>query len=256
MIRLGSAFSGIGGFELGLHWAIPNLETLWQIEKDAYCQQVLKKHWPKSHIYSDITTIKTNKLQDIDILCAGFPCQDLSVAGKKEGINGKKSGLFWELWTLIRDFKEQGRAIPIILLENVPAITSNGLGHVLGALSEIGYNAEWFVISAGAFGAPHLRKRWFLVAYSNSKNNQKHPKHPRCVETTRRFKRGDSQNVGIHQGNYWKEQTPPPALCSVDDGISHRMAKIRALGNAIVPQCSHWIGQRMIESGLLEDMLC
>ncbi len=96
MIKLGSAFSGIGGFELGLHWAIPELETIWQIEQDKFCQSILKKHWPHSQIHNDITTINTRDLEDVDILCAGFPCQDLSIAGKGAGLDGKKSGLFWE----------------------------------------------------------------------------------------------------------------------------------------------------------------
>ena len=165
-IRLGSAFSGIGGFELGLHWAIPNLETVWQIEQDKYCQKVLKKHWPNAQRFYDITTIDTKQLTDVDMLCAGFPCQDLSYAGKGEGINGKKSGLFWELWRIVRDFREEGRAIPILLLENVPAILNRGLGTVLGALTQIGYDAEWFIISAADFGAPHLRKRWFCICYA------------------------------------------------------------------------------------------
>ena len=255
-IRLGSAFSGIGGFELGLHWSIPNLETVWQIEQNKFCQKVLKKHWPNSQIYDDITTINTKQLEDVDILCAGFPCTDISHAGKGEGIHGKKSGLFWELWRVIRDFKHQGRQIPLLLLENVPAITIRGLGQVLGALSRIGYNAEWFVISAKDFGAPHLRKRWFLVAYPTSKNTKQQPVDAWGVESKRRFKCRNGQNDGIYQKNYWKEISFESPLCSVDDGIPNRVARIRALGNAIVPQCSEWIGNRLIETGLLEDVLC
>ena len=303
-IRLGSAFAGIGGFELGLHWAIPNLETVWQIEQDKFCQKVLRKHWPNAQRFDDITTIDTKQLSDVDMLCAGFPCQDLSYAGKGEGINGKKSGLFWELWRIVRDFKEEGRAIPILLLENVPAILNRGLGTVLAALSEIGYDAEWFIVSAKDFGAPHLRKRWFCVAtYADSVRQLEHERFEKEIQQPQKqtLQRKESQkpnlsksthcinqNVthapstrlqrhtnrgkpmgqkglfigrsrkisGKNSRNYWKESPAESPICSVDDGISNRLARLRALGNAIVPQCSEWIGHRLIDSGLLEDVLC
>tara|TARA_Y100001973_G_scaffold71867_1_gene104817 strand:- start:2398 stop:3222 length:825 start_codon:yes stop_codon:yes gene_type:complete len=268
-LKLGSLFSGIGGFELGLHRSIPNLETVWQVEQDKFCQKILNKHWPNSQIYNDITTINTEELESVDILCAGFPCQDISVAGKQEGINGKKSGLFWEMWRIIRDFREQGRTIPLLLLENVPAITTNGLGHVLGAIFEIGYDAEWFVISAGEnFGAPHLRKRWFLVAYPNENSQSGFSNYAKTLEGTSSDSYGiyakisTSRNISTIQkfrshgkkGRFWKESPIESPLCSVDDGIPNRVARLRALGNAIVPQCSEWIGQQIIKSGLLEDL--
>ena len=291
-LKLGSLVSGIGGFEFGLHRSIRNLETVWQVEQDKFCQKILNKHWPNSQIYNDITTINTEELESEDILCAGFPCQDISQAGKQEGINGKKSGLFWEMWRIIRDFREQGRTIPLILLENVPAITNNGLGHVLGAISEIGYDAEWFIISAKDFGAPHLRKRWFLVAYpargvnrriqcgelqkkskkpkskksgnelgrSCKKNNATYPNEnskpslPNYAKTLEGTSFDSDSKHGKEPRNYWKESPFESPLCSVDDGISNRVARLRALGNAIVPQCSEWIGQQIIKSGLLEDL--
>ncbi len=276
-IKLGSAFSGIGGFELGLHWSIPNLETVWQIEQNKFCQKVLKKHWPNSQIYDDITTINTKQLEDVDILCAGFPCQDLSYAGKGEGIHGKKSGLFWELWRVIRDFKHQGRQIPLLLLENVPAITIRGLGQVLGALSRIGYNAEWFVISAKDFGAPHLRKRWFLVAYptggakkefaldrTSQKGKAPHSNARRKSGFAYKKKSSFWETCEVSWGgncislprNNWEKIPFESVLCPLGDGVPNRVARIRALGNAIVPQCSEWIGNRLIETGLLEDVLC
>ena len=284
MIRLGSAFSGIGGFELGLHWAIPDLETVWQIEKDKFCQKVLKKHWPNSQIYDDITTINTKDLEDVDMLCAGFPCQDFSFAGKGAGIHGKKSGLFWELWRVLSEFGEQERQIPIVLLENVPAITNRGMGTVLGALSEIGYNAEFFTIRASDFGAPHRRERWFCICYvGDSQSRDAHRpvtvSSPKNKEQPRRtnLQNGLSTNTDSKRtqvqikreyttiqmsgskgknGAIWEKGAVESAVCSMDDGISNRVARIRALGNAIVPQCTYWIGRRMIETGLLRDKLC
>lgn len=255
-MKLGSLFSGIGGFELGLERAIPELETIWQVEQDKFCQKVLKKHWPNSQIYNDITTINTKDLKDIDILCGGFPCQDISIAGKRTGLNGKKSGLFWEMYRIISDFKQQKRPIKIILMENVPAITFRGLGTVLGAFSQIGYNVEWFDLRAVDFGAPHKRERWFAIAYPPSKSIKKHPIHPICLESKKRFEYRTIQKDGIFKENYWEKCTVEPPLCSLDDGIPQRVASLRALGNSIVPQCSEWIGKRLIETGLLKDMLC
>lgn len=249
MIRLGSAFSGIGGFELGLHWAIEDLETVWQIEKDKYCQTILKKHWPKSRLYDDITTVKTKEMESVDVLCGGFPCQDLSVANPKgEGLNGKRSGLFWELWRIVSDFREQNRQIPIVLLENVPAITHRGLGTVLGALSQIGYNAEWFTIRASDFGAPHRRERWFLIAYSRFQFSK--------ISSKREFPTIKKFGSKSKKGRFWDSRTFKSEVCPMDDGVPNRVAKLNALGNAIVPQCSKYIGQRLISSGLLGDMLC
>jgi len=284
MIRLGSAFSGIGGFELGLHWAIPDLVTVWQIEKDKFCQKVLKKHWPYSQIYDDITTINTKDLEDVDMLCAGFPCQDFSFAGKGAGIHGKKSGLFWELWRVLREFGEQERRIPIVLLENVPAITNRGMGTVLGALSKIGYNAEFFTIRASDFGAPHIRERWFCICYVgdpksrdahrpvtvSSPKNKEQPRRTNLqngVSTISDSKRAQVQikrelsiipKLGSkgQNGSIWEKGAVESPVCSMDDGIPNRVARIRALGNAIVPQCTYWIGKRMIETGLLRDKLC
>ena len=278
-IRLGSCFSGIGGFELGLHWAIPNLSTQWQIEQNAYCQGILRKHWPDSKIYNDIQTINTAELSDIDMLCGGFPCQNISNAGLKNGIHGEKSGLFWSMLRIIGDFRDQGRKIPILLLENVAAITlpNRGLSEVLGSISQIGYSIEYFTLKASDFGAPHQRERWFAVAYSNSnsksscslnetslerdapnsnsKYSKKQPMYSYSMGKTHMFKRRSSQNNGKNCRNYWKKGSTQSPLCSVDDGISDRLARLKSLGNAIVPQCSEWIGERLIETGLIRDIL-
>lgn len=278
-IRLGSAFSGIGGFELGLHWAIPNLETVWQVEQNPFCRRVLAKHWPNAQRFDDIKTISSPDLETIDILAAGFPCQNLSIAGKRGGIHAEKSGLFWELWRLLREFRDDGRAVPIVLLENVSAITFSGIGHVLGALSEIGYNVEWFDLRASDFGAPHRRERIFFVCYRADPNRQGQPDRAEHAETLERastnpdsgresrfahktqpaqwktykmFGRDDC----IESPSYdWKKIPFESLLCPVVDGIPYRVAKLKALGNAIVPQCTEWIGQRLIDTGLLSDML-
>lgn len=288
MITIGSLFSGIGGFELGLERAIPKSRTIWQCEQDSYCRSILAKHWPGIKIYEDITKMDTAEVQRPDILCGGFPCQDISVAGKGEGIHGAKSSLWWHMHALISRIRPD-----IIVLENVPAITFRGAREVLGSLSDIGYDAEWTTISARQFGAPHLRRRWFCVAYSNRFRRMEHkrlkkeiqqPREQRVqreessqpsmpesahssspyaansisiraqVQTVRGYSSQQMSGSNGEKRRFWEEGETPSPLCGVDDGIPKRVDRIRALGNAIVPQCSEYIGHCIVQSGLLEEL--
>ena len=328
MITIGSLFSGIGGFELGLERAIPNSRTIWQCEQDSYCRSILAKHWPGIKIYENITKMDTAEVQRPDILCGGFPCQDISTAGKGEGIHGKKSGLWWHMHALISRIRPD-----IIVLENVPAISFRGGREVLGSLAQVGYDAEWTTISARQFGAPHLRRRWFCVAYSSSFRRMEHKRLKKEIQQSReqrvqrekssqpsmpesahssspyaahshsnrplqtreqRTSETDREGAKIQQRrpqestnahspsgkgagksrrvskknkesylpfyirggerNYWQKGETPSPLCSMDDGIPHRLARLKALGNAIVPQCSEYIGHCIVQSGLLEEL--
>ena len=266
---IGSLFAGIGGFELGLERAIPGAYTLWQVEQNNFCKKVLAKHWPEARIYEDVRNITKNNVEQVDILCGGFPCQDISVAGKGEGLNGKKSGLWWEMHRIIDEL--QPRAV---IMENVAAITIRGLGTVLGSLSEIGYDAEWCTIRASDFGAPHKRARWFCIAYprtigyylnnerrlssySISENNCERDVPSERVEKKRNNRLGfidrSSPILQHNEGRgYWEQFPTTSPICRRDDGIPYRVDRIRALGNAIVPQCSEWIGKQLWESGILQ----
>lgn len=277
--RLGSLFSGIGGFELGLERAIPGLSTVWQVEKEPFCQSILRKHWPESIIYDDVRTINKNNVAPIDILCGGFPCQDISLAGKGGGINAERSGLWWEYHRIINELQPR-----IAVMENVPAITIRGLGAVLGSLAEIGYDAEWVTVSASQFGAPHKRERWFCIAYLSGfacKRRTTPNTHSNRIRTQNTIQpRGETSNVydreryatnsnsqratiqttgkhsseqmlGGSSSEVWKDFPTQSPVCRRDDGIPNRVDRIRALGNAIVPQCSQWIGEKIWDSGLL-----
>ena len=265
MIRIGSAFSGIGGFELGLERAIPNSKTLWQVEQNTFCQKILRKHWPDAKIYDDVREVGAHNLEPVDIFCAGFPCQDISVAGKGEGLNGEKSGLWWECFRIISELRPR-----IIVLENVAAITFRGGREVVGSLASIGYDTEWQVISARMFGAPHIRRRWFLVGYASNAYGQGKPNGSGFSKTLERTSSNtisertqvqierEQSSVSLsgsngkkNSNNYWRENAPESPVCRVDDGIPNRMDRLRALGNAIVPQCSEYIGRCIVESGLL-----
>ena len=242
MYKIGSLFSGIGGFELGLERAIPG-ETIWQVEQNKFCQSILKKHWPKAQIYDDVRNITKDNVEPVDILCGGFPCQDISIAGKTRGLKGEKSGLWWEMWRIISELRPR-----IIVLENVANILRLGGREVLGSLAQIGYDAEWTTIKASDFGAPHRRERWFCVAYPNGPRFQKQF-FSWGIEKKQQYTKVNPQNT---QGTYWKKNTPESPLCSVDDGIPQRVARLKALGNAIVPQCSEWIGTQIWKSGILQ----
>ncbi len=154
----GSLFSGIGGFELGAEMA--QIETLWNCEIEDFQGKILSKRFPYAKRYKDIT--KTEGLRYVDIISGGFPCQDISVAGKRKGINGERSGLWSEMFRIIREIGPK-----YVIVENSPALTISGLEQVLCDLSKVGYDAEWQCISNYAFGYPHKRERLYLIAYSN-----------------------------------------------------------------------------------------
>ena len=155
-------FSGIGGFALAASWVWgDDLDLQGFCEIDSYCQKVLKKNFPDVPIYEDITELQPEWFDDIDLLTGGFPCQDISVAGKGEGLEGERSGLWFEMLRLISGIRPR-----YALIENVPMLLHRGLGRVICDLASIGYDAEWQVVSAADVGAPHLRKRIWIVAYA------------------------------------------------------------------------------------------
>ena len=156
-MRVGSLFAGIGGFDLGLERA--GFDIAWQVEIDPYCQRVLAKHWPAVQRYGDIRAVDWQAVEPVDLLCGGFPCQDISLAGKGAGLSGERSGLWFEYAKAIDALKPR-----YVLIENVAALRSRGLDQVLGSLATLGYDAEWHCIPACAVGAPHRRDRVWIVA--------------------------------------------------------------------------------------------
>ena len=137
-LRLLDTFSGIGGFSYAADHIVGGFETVAFVEREPYCQQILSKHWPSVPIYDDITTFNPEPYS-ADVVCGGFPCQDISLAGKQAGIKeGTRSGLFYELMRVIRLVRPR-----YVVLENVSAIISNGLDAVLGELAEAGFDCEW-----------------------------------------------------------------------------------------------------------------
>ena len=179
-LTTGSLFSGIGGLEYGLE-RTGGFRTIWNCEIEAYPSAVLKKHWPDVPNLGDITKVDWSKVAPPDIICGGFPCQDISVAGKGRGIKeGTRSGLWLEYAKAIRELRPK-----YAVIENVAALTRRGLHIVLADLAEAGYDAEWHNISASAVGAWHRRERIFILAY------------PQRDELGAQVRRGSSQADGI-----------------------------------------------------------
>ena len=161
-LKILDTFAGIGGFSYAAHELVGGFETTQFVEIDPFCQKVLKRHFPKVPCHDDIKTFTAYPGQ-FDVITGGFPCQDISVAGRREGITDEsRSGLFYELIRVIRLVRPK-----FVVMENVAAILNNGLDIVLGELSEAGYDAEWSIISASSLGAAHRRSRWWCVAYTN-----------------------------------------------------------------------------------------
>jgi DNA (cytosine-5)-methyltransferase 1 len=161
MLTVGSLFSGIGGLDLGLERA--GMQVKWQVENDPYCIRILEKHWPTVKRYGDIRQIKWSEVEPLDLICGGFPCQPVSVAGSRKG--DKDDRWLWpEFLRAIREVRPR-----YVLVENVPGLLSTDDGRlargVFGDLAEIRYDAEWNIVSAADVGAPHLRKRIFIIAY-------------------------------------------------------------------------------------------
>lgn len=154
----GILFAGIGGFDLGFERA--GFEIAWQVEIDPFCQKILAKNFPNAERFDDVRTFGAHNLRPVDVICGGFPCQDISNAGLRAGIEGARSGLWSEYARIIRELQPS-----FALVENVAALLGRGMGRVLGDLAEIGYDAEWEVVSAADVGAPHLRERVWILAY-------------------------------------------------------------------------------------------
>ena len=162
-LRLIDTFSGIGGFSYAAEKLVGGFKTVSFVECEPFCQKVLKKHWPDVPIYEDIRTYDPEPYS-ADVICGGFPCQSISNAGKREGITEtSESGLWYELYRVICLLQPR-----YVVLENVSAILSRGLGIVLGNLAEAGYCCEYACIPASYIGACHQRDRWFLIAYPDS----------------------------------------------------------------------------------------
>lgn len=224
-------FAGAGGFTLAGEMA-GGYSTVAFCEIDKYAQRVLRANWPDVPMFDDVCKLKGADVGSVDVITGGFPCQDLSSAGRGAGLDGgTRSGLFREM---LRLAEECGR--PYIVFENVTRLLSGPaedpgawFATFLDALASIGYDAEWFCVSAGAFGGPHERKRVCVVAYPNEAS----------IERGGVSRRVHAQHKDIDRMSCWwrDKRGPERRIYRMDDGVSMRAHRIRSgiMGNAIVP---------------------
>jgi DNA (cytosine-5)-methyltransferase 1 len=231
-----SLFAGIGGLDLGLERA--GLRCVAQVEIDPYATQVLAKHWPDVARYGDIRGVGAHNLPAADCLVGGFPCQDISEAGKRAGLAGARSGLWYEYARLIGELRPR-----YILVENVSDLLDRGMGVVLGTLAELGYDAEWEVFPASAFGLPHIRERVFLLAYPVSELGISESLIGRQFAAAR-LETPSRQSCRGNGAAFWLQALT--ALCRDDDGVPARVDRLKGLGNAVVPQVAEYIGRCLV----------
>lgn len=277
-MAIGSLFSGIGGLELGLERAGLG-SVVWQCEINPFCRAVLAKHWPHVTRYEDVT--RPRSYPAADIICGGFPCQDVSSLGKRRGLGGERSSLWWHFAGVIEQV-----APAWVVVENVASGAAKWLHHVRHTLHLLGYRTRALGIAAGELGAPHLRRRIFVVAHANGVASGGLARSPRDatppdpdrdqlrVQQGRRrgaqrsrsaVSRGDGaagipadavrleedveQQGRVDLRGSWNGGrdggSPVSALRRVDDGISGRLdaARKRSLGNAVVPACAEVVGE-------------
>lgn len=235
-LTYGSLFAGIGGMDLGLDRA--GMTCRWQVELDPYCRRVLAKHWPDVPKYEDVRDVGASNLEPVDVIAGGFPCQDISYAGDGAGIDGARSGLWFEYARIIRELRPR-----VVLVENVPALLTRGLDRVLGDLATIGYDAEWDCIPAAFIGANHLRDRIFVVAYSERRGLE------RLQDT------GGARACWPHSAEQLEGllemegrlAVPAGSSGGVHDGLPDRVDRLRGLGNAVAPPVAEYLGRLILE---------
>ena len=245
----GDVFAGIGGFALGFQRA--GMVPRWFVENDPYCRKVLAKHWPSVRQYGDVRVITGGELERVDVICGGFPCQDISQAGRRKGIDGARSSLWFEMLRIIRVVRPR-----IVVVENVAALLIRGMDRVLGDLAESGYDARWSCLPCCAFGAPHSRERLFCIADTDSERLRTWRTRTSDETKSQHWQTTPGRCEWSVMGRWLRDtfqdcygDASPSDLQRVDEWFPTRVDRCGAVGNAVVPQVTEFIG-RMIVDGL------
>lgn len=251
--RVGDLFSGIGGFSLGLERA--GMETVAFCEVNEFCQATLKKHWPEVESHDDVRTFSADE-SAFDVICGGFPCQDLSKAGGRKGLSGARSGLWFEFLRIIGEARPRA-----VIIENVTRLRAHGLDVVLRGLAEIGYDAEWHCIPAAHFGAPDLRDRLWIIAYPQHSYTDSFGSHQAHLHVEGGLELRDEQirvpgpllsslprcgeGLGPGAGRGWD---PEPRIRRVAERTPEGVERSKALGNTVKPIIPEAIGREIISA--------
>jgi DNA (cytosine-5)-methyltransferase 1 len=245
-----SLFAGIGGMELGLERA--GMTLVGQVEIEPYCQRVLARHWPEVPRHDDVRTFPDwwrfgaypDPRPTVDVVCAGFPCQPFSLAGKQLGTDDER----WMWPATAAAIRTVGPSY--VLLENVSALVrdSRAFGTVLGDLHRLGFDAEWATLRASDFGAPHGRERVYVLAYAARINGEPHDR----VESSRiwespiatRGLSGLALPARRRAAQSWLEREP--RVDRLVDGSARVSHRLRCAGNAVVPAVAEHIGELIV----------
>jgi DNA (cytosine-5)-methyltransferase 1 len=259
-VRVLDLFSGIGGFSLGLERA--GMRTVAFCETNEYNRGVLRKHWPDVPCFGDVRDLRAEHVGAVDLICGGFPCQDISTRGLGAGLAGERSGLWFEFHRLIAEIRPSW-----VVAENVSVLRSRGLDIVLRGLAEIGYDAEWHCIPASAVGAPHRRDRVWVIAYPDSFSRRARTSqggqgeadgaeaghgtgdaaYASCVLRPAFFR--EQSHRALQRD--WPQDWPSyiESLRSLDDGVSDELGELAGYGNAVVPAIPEIIGRAIMNIG-------
>lgn len=260
-MTIGSLFSGIiGGLELGLEWAGLG-PTLWQVEREPFCRVVLEKHWPEARRFDDVCAVGAAELAPVDLICGGFPCQDVSSAGSRAGLAGARSGLWREFARIVSELRPSW-----VVVENVTSGARRWVDAVVSDLGQLGYACLPIPVRADALGAPYQRARVFVVALARASGDDRgqQPEAARVASRTReapdahgselrqqpgRWGRARGQGAPVASVNRWREPMPP--VGGMVPGAADGLAR-RAGGNCVVPQCAEvvgWVIRELLETG-------
>jgi DNA (cytosine-5)-methyltransferase 1 len=238
----------------------------WQTEIDDFCNKVLEKHWPDVRRHRDVREVGKHNLESVDLICGGFPCQDLSIAGNRKGLSGERSGLWFEFERIINEIEPKW-----IIIENVPGLLSSNKGKdfavIIRWLAERGYGVCWRIFDAQYFGVPQRRRRLFIVGSFGNGNSakvlfEKYESHPILNEatsapvattlTTKHSRRWDDTETVVEEidGLRWLMPVECERLQGFPDGWTGGQSdsmRYKQLGNAVVPQVVEFIGKAILE---------
>lgn len=235
-MTFGSLFAGIGGFDLGFERA--GMKCKWQVEINPFAVAVLEKHWPNVKRFRDIRDFEPKAQHRVDVVCGGFPCQDISLAGSGKGLDGERSGLWSEYFRIVSQIRPK-----YVVVENVSALLRRGIDRVLGDLAVIGYGAEWQTFFASDFALPHRRERICIVAYPNEiVRSERQGLGIIADRETEVFGAGREECTSI------RVQTADHFI-GVDDGVTRELygPRAEAVGNMVVPPAAEWVGRLIVE---------